>query len=299
MEHPLLPGVTHEIVVITPEIAKDYLTQRPSWQRSLSDATVDQYTGDMVADDWEYTGDAIRFNTKGQLIDGQHRLNSIIQSGKPQAMMVIRGLADASLDVIDTNRGRSFTDMLKMREVPSHTAVSALTKRVLHWTLGNYADRSMARRADADFVYARLSNRALWSCYLKFEHEIEKAAREGAYLGVWAGSGSCPPSIFGFAYLLFGRISVEHRDLFFHELKNADEPSQAIRVLRMKMLKGPGTGEDISEVVWLHYIIGIWNKWLNGRTTENLRRPTPMRWDVLAKPIDPLADERPEGWEPL
>lgn len=299
--HPEHPEITHTLELIDKAVADHYLTKLPERQRSLARSTVNQYAGDMDTGDFQYAGDPIRFNGDGELIDGQHRLQAILQSGHPLWMMVIRGLSNDTIEVVDGGKGRSFTDMLQIHEVKNASAVSALTKKVEHWLVGNYAEEGMGRSVDSQNVHARLSNRQLWHCYQEHTDMIASSAIYGANVGMWArqyNRGTCPGSTFAFAHLMLSRLDVFAADKFFIELRG-DGASQALRVLAERIKKGPGRDEKISGVTWLHWIFGTWNHWLDGTSQQTLRRPTPPRFDTLAFPVDPKADERTPEWEPL
>lgn len=89
-------------------------TNRPSY-----DPNVKKFAGQMVADEWLFTHQAIGFNTKGQLIDGAHRLKSILYAAKThpniqEPFLVVRNVPDASNEVIDLVRRRTAGDFLTM-----------------------------------------------------------------------------------------------------------------------------------------------------------------------------------------
>lgn len=77
---------------ITPEIAKRYLLRKIPGQRQIRPAKVAQYATDMRAGKWALTHQGIAFDSTGRLIDGQHRLAAVVQSGASVDMMVTRGL---------------------------------------------------------------------------------------------------------------------------------------------------------------------------------------------------------------
>lgn len=102
------------IETITPELAKQYLDLNMR-NRSLVITTTDRYRRDMMAGKWRLSGDPIRFNRQGKLIDGQHRLKACIDSGVPFQSVVIRNLDDDVVNVIDSGRGRRSSDVLAIR----------------------------------------------------------------------------------------------------------------------------------------------------------------------------------------
>ena len=94
---------------ISPDKAKEYMLAN-NHNRRLSGRTVDRYTRDILAGEWPFTGDPIRFNGAGTLIDGQHRLAAIIKAGQAAQCLVIRGLGLEVQEKIDQGRMRQAAD---------------------------------------------------------------------------------------------------------------------------------------------------------------------------------------------
>ena len=94
------------IVSVTPEMATRWLALNAGDNRNISVATVNAYAGEMAADRWVLTHQAIAFNVDGQLVDGQHRLQAVVQSGKTVRMHVTMGLHIAYNSPIDIGYNR-------------------------------------------------------------------------------------------------------------------------------------------------------------------------------------------------
>jgi hypothetical protein len=102
-----------EVVVVTPTIAKAWLDMNTR-NRKPSSVIVGAYARDMKAGRWMLTADPIRFDTKGNLIDGQHRLLACIQSESHFPSLVAYGLPAEAQDFIDCGKRRSVADMLSL-----------------------------------------------------------------------------------------------------------------------------------------------------------------------------------------
>lgn len=109
--------VTCGVEFITPDDAKKYLEFNGS-NRTLSTSKVKQYARDMANGNWVLNGESVCFFENGVLKDGQHRLKAIIQSGKGQWMVVVRGI---SKDAVVHNRGklRTVSNVLEIAGYPS------------------------------------------------------------------------------------------------------------------------------------------------------------------------------------
>lgn len=98
-------------VLVTPQKAKVWLSKNPNNRPQSVNANT-SYALDMKNDNWIPNHQGIAFNNRDVLIDGQSRLQSIIESGKSIWMLVSYGLHDEhrngiTLNVMDTvDRGR-------------------------------------------------------------------------------------------------------------------------------------------------------------------------------------------------
>lgn len=95
---------------ITPETAKIYLSKNII-NRNVNAKRVSSYANDMQHGAWQLNGEAIRFNKKGELIDGQHRLLAIVKANIPVDMVVMNDI-DNDVSIYDRGRNRSVTDSL-------------------------------------------------------------------------------------------------------------------------------------------------------------------------------------------
>lgn len=93
--------ITEGVELITPGKAKEYLDLNFEKNRRKSAESISAYGRDMTARTWVFTGDPIKFDTNGRLVDGQHRLEAIIASGVPKQINVVRGLIPDAVMCID------------------------------------------------------------------------------------------------------------------------------------------------------------------------------------------------------
>lgn len=104
---------TFSIENITPAVAEQYLSKNTK-NRNLKEHAIKKYARDMEAGRWLMTGEAIKFDTEGFLLDGQNRLHAVIRSGSTIQSTVIRGLEPESMKVMDIVQPRSGADSLKL-----------------------------------------------------------------------------------------------------------------------------------------------------------------------------------------
>jgi hypothetical protein len=84
-------GIAVTIEVIDQEQAKAYLDNNAR-HRPIKAKKVFQYMDEMVDGKWRLNGKTITFDRNGRLLNGQHRLTAVLQSGVPLTTLVVRGL---------------------------------------------------------------------------------------------------------------------------------------------------------------------------------------------------------------
>lgn len=124
-----------ENILVTPSIAEDYLSKNTQ-NRSVSVHRVLAYADDMANGRWKFNPLPIVFSISGKLIDGQHRLLAIIKAGVPVESVVMFGAPDESMDIIDSGKPRSASDVLKIDGVADSNNVCATAKRIIGYDNG-------------------------------------------------------------------------------------------------------------------------------------------------------------------
>lgn len=105
-----------EVINITPEKAKEMLEKNMKNNRNIRHDVVQRYARIMKAGGWNLTHQGIAFDTNGALIDGQHRLNAIIEANVPVEMMVTYDVEHNPGEVltIDTGRKRTTQNIMQI-----------------------------------------------------------------------------------------------------------------------------------------------------------------------------------------
>lgn len=123
------------IVYVTPEIAERWLA-RNHRNRPLKSRNVSKFARDMATGRWQITGEAIKFDTDGNLLDGQNRLTAVVASGATVAMFVVRGLLASAQEVMDSGIPRSTADSLLLRGVSNSKDVTPVAVALMGWETG-------------------------------------------------------------------------------------------------------------------------------------------------------------------
>ena len=120
-----------QLITVTPEMATEWLDKMGA-NRKLNMSHADRLAEDIKRGDWHQTGDPIRFDRKGNLVDGQHRLQAIINSGRAVELYVARNLDSKAMAVIDTGKARSIADVFQIRGVENGRKLAAAIKQIFY-----------------------------------------------------------------------------------------------------------------------------------------------------------------------
>ncbi len=118
---------------ITPKLAEELLAKNTS-NRPLSQRHVDVLVGAMKRGEWLSSGDTIKISTQNVLLDGQHRLNAIVQSGVTIEMVIASGVQPEAFHVIDTGaKARGASDILAIQGEEKPHVLAAAVRIIKNW----------------------------------------------------------------------------------------------------------------------------------------------------------------------
>lgn len=118
-----------EIKNITPKIAKEMLKKNYN-NRPYRANRAKALANEMLAGNWLFDAQPIRFDGYQRLLDGQHRLNAVILSAKPQDFLIVTGVNDEAFKVMDTGSVRSLADALHINGEKNSANLSSSIKLV-------------------------------------------------------------------------------------------------------------------------------------------------------------------------
>lgn len=130
---PVLPNLHAEWVLITPELAAEYLELNEK-NRPKRQNRIDAIAADLLGDDWEPNGATIVFAPGGWMLDGQHRCEGIVSAAKAAVTLVAWGIRDQARKVIDSGAARTVADWVTMeKELKNPTVIQAIARRWHGW----------------------------------------------------------------------------------------------------------------------------------------------------------------------
>lgn len=112
---------------ITPDRASQLLCMN-NRNRPVRQSTIEAYSNAMKRGEWVVNGDAIRISETGIILDGQHRLYAICQSGMSIKSLVVYGLPDSVFTTIDRGIKRTTGDTLALMGEKNYNTLSSAAK---------------------------------------------------------------------------------------------------------------------------------------------------------------------------
>lgn len=149
------------IVRITPQIAVEWL-ERNKRNRPLNNRHWQFLASAIKAGDYILNGETIIFDTENMLLDGQHRLHAVVESGACIDALVVRGISPESFNTLDGGRARTTGEVLAMEgEVNSNALAGAVSQLVQFIDRGGVMYSSGSGASNVRKATPRLTERVL------------------------------------------------------------------------------------------------------------------------------------------
>ncbi len=186
-------------------MAREWLEKNVPNNRPLSDSFVIKYGLDMMEGRWQYNGDALRFDTAGRLIDGQHRLHACIEADVSFDTDVIFGLSPEAIRTIDIGRGRTAGHIAHFEGAQNASSACAIASLILlHRRHGiQYLTDARCQPTKPQVVEA-----------VRGLAGLDEAVVQAGILG----KKIAPPRVVGFCYYQFAAQDRDIARRFFDEL---------------------------------------------------------------------------------
>lgn len=262
------PVLQAQVEVIGPKEAR-YLLRLNTRNRSIRKTAVETMARDMRAGLWVMNGEAIKISDDERVIDGQHRLLAVVESGCMIPMLVVRGLPFSSQQTVDLGTKRSLGDQLLLAGDTSATMLAAIVR--FAWYMDNYG-KPKAFGVSASHSELR--------AYLDTHPEI----RESAPLATRARTSTIRyvSSVAGGLHYLMDRKSGV-ADEFWDHLIEGDAPAGTpIFVLREALLRDLSAPHRMSTIHRAALTIKAWN------ATRQDRKITLVAWKSSGPTAEPF-----------
>jgi hypothetical protein len=117
--------------LVTPEIAKNWLDRCNTRNRPVKKSLVAKYARLMTEGLWGITPDAISFDQDGVILNGQHRLQALVQSGTEQVFTISTGWPKETYGMIDTGCQRTSRDVLQLNGYQNAASLASAVNLII------------------------------------------------------------------------------------------------------------------------------------------------------------------------
>lgn len=250
--------ITSEIVTVTPDMAEAWLEKNEN-NRYPSKSVIAKFARDMKAADWQLTGDAIRFDTDGRLLDGQHRLMACIRADAPFTTFVMYGLDPLTQDVMDTGKPRRIADVLSLRGITNATLLGGTLRALVAYRDGIYSIRT-ATISTAAMIHAFERHPNITKSVTLCANGMPKASPRAAiaimhYLASF--------------HLDQGEAADRMIQVFRTGIPSYD--GDVIHVLRERFIRFSGAGQRLNQEIASATVLYAWNLFVEQKTIAVLR----------------------------
>ncbi len=139
-------NVRMRLVEVSPTVAKTILLKNGR-NRALRQARIDRYASDMLAGGWRVNGETISISDKGNLLNGQHRLNAVVKANVIVPMWIAEGVDESAFSTIDDGFSRTAGDVLGMAKITNANSVAAVMRITMNYRDGIGISKPRPNRA--------------------------------------------------------------------------------------------------------------------------------------------------------
>lgn len=127
MKVEYIRNVKINIATIYPDDAEKLLENNPI-NRKPSKKVIKQYADDMKNGDFLFSNHTVCLSDEGKLLDGQQRLMACVEADSPFSTILVEGLPEHVIKVIDSGKKRSYADQLGMDGYANAALLAASVK---------------------------------------------------------------------------------------------------------------------------------------------------------------------------
>ncbi len=212
--------------------------------RPLQPSVVAKYSGRMIRKEWKWTGDPVHISTEWKLLNGQHRLHAIVESGTQQKVTFLVNSNPDIFSALDGGSKRTNGDNFALLGKKSARTLSSLLGQMFRYEndkMGGFETGSFDQQQEI----------------LVRHPDLEDAVRVGPLF-----KGLLDPTAAAFLFYQFSRKNKEVASLFMSKLALGDGLSvdnPAYRA-RDRLITNKNNKGKLKFLYKLAIVIKAWNK---------------------------------------
>jgi hypothetical protein len=242
-----------KLTTVTPEWAEETLIKNIG-NRPLNIKHVDKLAKEMTEGRWKVNGDTICLNGS-RVIDGQHRLHAVVQSGITIETLVVEGLPTNVFDTKDVGKRRSAGDTLGVAGEQNGCRLAAALVLI---------DKYFTGRVDKSVSYSNTEMEELLVKYPESRQSLQTS------MGT---KGLIPPSVLDACHYLFSRKDPVLADQFVDKVLQGTSLTAGSPwyVLRERLVNNSMSKAKLKKAYLMALCIKAWNNARSGTTLKLLK----------------------------
>tara|TARA_R100000700_G_scaffold24437_1_gene31353 strand:+ start:373 stop:1230 length:858 start_codon:yes stop_codon:yes gene_type:complete len=266
---------------ISPDYARQILNNKNNSNRTIRKPNVARLVTAIENGEWQITNQGIAFDSNGNLLDGQHRLEAIIKTGKTLKIMVARNMKPAIFNAVDVGAARSAGDILYIAGCSNSSKIAAGIKVYIFYKKypsGNWSNITRPSHLQVLEVYKK--EEETWS---EINRRVSIFYKKFHFLNL---SVSIPL----YKLLLEKGYKEQVINIFFNQFSegsNLDIDNPMLSLRNQMMQKAFRNRGSSNQRYLLNALISLFNMYINNEKRTSFRAPASDISDVL-KIQDPL-----------
>jgi hypothetical protein len=259
-----------QIETITPAMAEGYLGRNFN-NRNLTKSHVAFLKSELLAGNYKLNGQSIVIGTTGRLLDGQHRLTAVVETGVPIQSVVMHNVDEEAFTTIDTGKQRGGCDALHIHGAKNSKHLASAIRKIL--------DKFGSRRRTVGSDTHKIGNTEYVDFYKKNRGDLD-ALFELAHAWVLKGSRILSESeVMAYVYLM--RVEDDSAYEFIEEVVTGEKKnfkSNAAQTLRKKLIDTRLSGLTARDTQKRDWVLLAFRKYYNDRNVSKIMVRSPFRF---------------------
>lgn len=256
--------------VITPAVAKALLDNNTN-NRNITQGHLAMLKSEILSGNWQYNGQPIIIGETGRLLDGQHRMTAVVETGIPIETNVMRGIEESAFVTIDTGKVRGGSDVLSIAGSKHGTHIASAIRKIIEQFGGT-------KKCQGRYAH-KITN----SNYLEeFSERGEELTELFDLTHSWVLNGSrllSESDAMAFIVLAEKESSLIYD--FLEEVitgREISEESNAAQTCRKKIIDMKFSGNQIREFQKKDWVLYCFRKYISGLNCKNIVIKNPMKF---------------------
>ncbi len=253
--------IKYERTIVTPALARRWLELNAENNRLPRPRKIQAYARDMASGNWNSdSGETIKFDKNGILVDEQNRLKAVLLADMSIAMDVVTGLPESAMLVIDSGIARTGADAIRLSGAKGASSVSSIVRWSILW--------------DAGYYMGNVSNKSGGPTNTEIDNRYR--SEMGAYDSASQRAKDCQNrslgtgAVAGLSFYLFSRIDREQTHAFFDQFISGANLSEGAAPLALRNKIARMRVDRLTRSEQLALFVRGWNAFRSGEKLQRM-----------------------------